>query len=338
MNFRRINVALIIIGLILSIIVPFIFASNSYLMDLGISIMIWTGVAQSWILMAGAGGMWSLGHTAFFGIGAYVTAFFATKGIPAILGFPVGAISAALLAFMLGFFICRLAGHYFSLVTFVFTIGMNVLFLYFDKYTGGDYGVSVPLHMEPSGLLNLSWDSQLPYYFTALIVVILTLIIIWLITRSGFGYKLNAIREDARAAKAVGINVFKVRLITFVVASGLASLSGAIYVSYYRLIDPSTAFSFDTALNPVIYSIAGGIGNLFGGIVGATILVPLSSYLNQFAANLPGLDRVVYGLLLMIFILLLPKGILGLSKSEKAKKTVNEDDDAHLETAKEVQM
>ncbi|MEB3100122.1 branched-chain amino acid ABC transporter permease [Ferviditalea candida] len=207
------------------------------------------------------------------------------------------------------------------MVTFVFTIGMDVLFRYYDKITGGDYGISVPLHLEPAGLLNLSWDSQLPYYFTALTVVIVSLLVIWAILRSSFGYKLYAIREDSRAAKAVGINVFRIRLITFVVGSGLASLSGSVYVSYYKLIDPSTAFSFNTALNPVIYSIAGGVGNLFGGILGSALLVPLSSYLNRFAEHLPGLDRVVYGLLLMIFILLLPKGILGLIKNNKSKIT-----------------
>ncbi|HET7627428.1 MAG TPA: branched-chain amino acid ABC transporter permease, partial [Bacillales bacterium] len=268
-------------------------------------------------LLGGSGGMWSLGHTAFFGIGAYVTAFFTQWGVPAVLGFPAGFVVAALLALILGAFICRLSGHYFSLITFVFTIGMEVLFKYFDQYTGGDYGISVPLHMEPSGLINLSWDSQMPYYFTILIVVIVTLYIIWRIVKSGFGYQLTAIRDDSRAAKAVGINVYRVKLITFVVSSGLAALAGTVYVTYYKLIDPNAAFGFNTALNPVVHSIAGGVGNIFGGILGATILVPLSSYLNSFGDQFPGLDRVVYGLILMIFILLLPKGILGLLKRDK---------------------
>jgi branched-chain amino acid transport system permease protein len=311
MKLSRISTVLLGVGLILSIVLPFIYQSNAYKLDIFISIMIWSAVAQSWTLLAGNGGMYSLGHIAFFGIGAYTTAFFATWGVPTILGFLAGVLLAAFVAFIFGFFVCRLSGHYFSLVTFVFTIGMGVLVRYFDKYTGGDYGLTIPLNMNPSGLINLSWEGQLPYYFLALFVTIFCTVLIWIIAKSGFGYKLSAIREDMRAARAVGINVFRVRLITFCISAGFASLAGTVYVSYYKLIEPNTAFSFQTALNPIIYSIAGGVGNLFGGIVGSSILVPVSSYLNKFAAQLPGIDRVVYGLILMIIILLLPKGILG---------------------------
>jgi branched-chain amino acid transport system permease protein len=325
MNLRRLSTILIGIGLIISLILPILYQSNAYKLDILISIMIWAAVAQSWILLAGIGGMWSLGHTVFFGIGAYVTAYFATWGVPTILGFPAGVLASVLIAFILGYFLCRLSGHYFTLVTFVFSIGMGVLFRYFDKYTGGDYGLSIPLKISPSGLVNLSWESQLPYYFLSLFVVIVCSVIIWAIIRSGFGYKLAATREDMRASRAVGINVFRVRLITFCVSSGLASLAGTVYVSYYKLIEPNTAFGFNSQLNPIIYSIAGGLGNLFGGIVGSALLVPLSSYLNKFAAQLPGVDRVVYGLLLMLLILLLPKGILGLLKKQKLKKAAVEE-------------
>jgi branched-chain amino acid transport system permease protein len=317
MNVRKVSILLIGIGLIISLVLPVIYHSNTYLVDMLISIMIWSAVAQSWILMAGIGGMWSLGHTAFFGIGAYVTAYFAGWGIPTILGFPAGVLCSALVAFILGYFVCRLSGHYFSLVTFVFTIGMGVLFRYFDKYTGGDYGLSVPLKITPSGLVNLSWESQLPYYYISVIIVIICTAIIWAIVRSSFGYQLSAIREDIRASRAVGINVFRIRLVTFCISSGLASLAGTLYVSYYKLIEPTTAFGFNTALHPIIFSIAGGVANLFGGIVGSSILVPLASYLNKFAAQLPGVDRVAYGFILMLLILLLPKGILGLIRKQK---------------------
>ncbi|MFD1037390.1 branched-chain amino acid ABC transporter permease [Virgibacillus byunsanensis] len=320
MIFKKLSYLMIIIGFVVSIILPFVFQSNGYLLDIFISIMIWSAVAQSWILLAGNGGMYSLGHIAFFGLGAYTTAYFASWGIPTIFSFPVAMLVSGIVALMLGFFVCRLSGHYFSLVTFVFTIGMGVLFRYYDKYTGGDYGITIPLKISPSGFLNMSWDSQLPYYFLALSVTIFSTFIIWMLTKSSFGYKLSAIREDMRAARAVGIRVFRIRLITFCVSASLAASAGTVYVSYFRLIEPNTAFSFHTALNPIIYSIAGGIGNLFGGIIGAVILVPLSSYLNKFAADFPGIDRVVYGLILMLIILFLPKGILGLLDRWKNKK------------------
>ena len=320
LNKMKISTILISLGFIAAIILPFVYQSNGYMLDIFISIMIWAAVAQSWTLLAGNGGMYSLGHIAFFGLGAYTTAYFAAWGVPTILGFPAGMIVAMIVAFAFGFFVCRLSGHYFSLVTFVFTLGMGVLFRYFDKYTGGDYGLTIPLMMEPSGILNMTFDSQLPYYFLALLITIICTVVIWFISKSGFGYKLAAIREDMRAAKAVGINVFKIKLYTFIISAGLASLAGTVYVSYYKLIEPNTAFSFHTALNPIIYSIAGGVGNLFGGIVGSTILVPLSSYLNKYAGEFPGIDRVAYGAILMLIILFLPKGILGLSKNFKTKK------------------
>lgn len=320
MNRRLIRGIFVGGGLLLALVLPFVYRSNSYVMDLGISIMIWAAVAQSWNLLAGMGGMWSLGHTVFFGVGAYVTAYFGAWGIPTLLGFPAGLACAVILAFVLGWFVCRMSGHYFTLVTFVFTVGMGVIVRYFNEYTGGDYGMSVPLYMHPSGLLNLSWGSQLPYYFTALVITLLIFLIVWAIARSGFGYKLAAVREDSRSARALGINVFHTRLITFVIGSGLASLSGTIYVCYYKLIDPSSAFSIQTALYPVIYTIGGGVGSLFGGIVGTSILVPLSSYLNQLADQLPGIDRIVYGMLLMLFTLLLPSGVMGLGKRWRAKQ------------------
>jgi branched-chain amino acid transport system permease protein len=318
MNIKKLTTICLVGGIVLSLILPIIFQSNAYIVDLFISILIWATVAQSWIILAGIGGMWSLGHIAFFGFGAYVTAFFSTQGIPIILGFPFGALCSGIVAFALGFFVCRLQGHYFTLVTFIFSIGMGVLFRYFDKYTGGDYGLSVPLKISPSGIWNLAWDGQIPYYILALMVSIFCTIVVWLIVKSGFGLKLSAIREDVRASKAVGIHVFRLRLITFCVGSVLASLAGTVYVSYYKLIEPTTAFGMATALNPIIFSVAGGVGSIFGGLVGATILVPISSFLNMFATNLPGIDRVIYGLLLMILIALLPKGLLGLMKKKKA--------------------
>jgi branched-chain amino acid transport system permease protein len=163
----------------------------------------------------------------------------------------------------------------------------------------------------------MTWDGQMPYYFLALFVVIHCSILIYTIVRSSFGYKLSAIREDMRASRAVGINVFRVRLATFCISAGMAALAGTVYVMYYKLIEPNTAFGFHTALNPIIFSIAGGMSNLFGGVVGAAILVPLGSYLNKFSATLPGVDRVVYGLILMLLILFLPKGVMGLLKKRK---------------------
>ncbi|HET7627990.1 MAG TPA: hypothetical protein VFK44_06325, partial [Bacillales bacterium] len=96
MNLKSIRTMVILVALIAAIVFPFLYSSNRYFMDLGISIMIWSVVAQSWILLGGSGGMWSLGHTAFFGIGAYVTAFFTQWGVPAVLGFPAGFVVAAL--------------------------------------------------------------------------------------------------------------------------------------------------------------------------------------------------------------------------------------------------
>jgi len=308
------------IALVLSVVLPVVFRSDNYVLDLLISILIWTVVSQSWSLLAGIGGMWSLGHIAFFGFGAYTTALFAIHGVPAVLGLPAGAAVSALVALALGFFICRLSGHYFTLVTFVFTLGAGVLFRYFDDFTGGDYGLIVPLKLSPSGILNLSWDSQMAYYILAWVITVFCTLVIWLIVRSGFGLKLAAIREDSRSARAVGIDVFRVRLITFCIGAALASLAGSVYVSYYKLIEPNTAFGLSAALNPVIFSIAGGVGHIFGGLVGSAILLPLSSFLNMFATTLPGIDRAVYGLIMMLLILFLPKGVLGIRQALSQSK------------------
>lgn len=294
---------------------PVAFGENQYVIGLGISVFLWAAVAESWNLLAGMGGMWSLGHTVFFGVGAYITAYLATGGVPLVVGFAAGSIAAVLLAAVLGCFICRMSGHYFTLVTFVFVVGVGVVVRYFNQYTGGGYGLSVPLYMHPAGWLNLSWQSETPYYYAALTVALVVLVLVWIIKHSAFGYRLAAVREDPRAARAIGIDVFKTKLAAFVCGAALAALPGVVYVCYYRLVSPSSAFSVQATLNPVIYSVAGGVGSVLGPMVGTVVLVPLSSYLQGLSNSLPGINGVVYGLLLMFLTLVMPRGVMGIMRS-----------------------
>lgn len=282
--------------------------------------MLFSAVAQSWNLMAGYAGQWSLAQLAFFGVGAYAAGILNHSfGIPLLIGLIPAILFTALFAAGIGYVTLRLRGHYFSVVTFFLVVALYELVRYFADYTGGQYGLNLPFSRELN-IIGLQFPNVRAYYFLALGVAIIATAVLWWIVKSKFGLKLRAIRDDQDAAAAVGIHVLGYKVIAMAISGAMAALAGIAYFATYKLMDADTAFGIHAALDPVVGGILGGAGQLFGGVLGELVLQPIVAQVNMVAGSIPGLASLVYGLILMLVILFLPKGIIGLGKKVRDKR------------------
>ncbi|NLA66246.1 MAG: branched-chain amino acid ABC transporter permease [Leucobacter sp.] len=276
--------------------------------------LLFSAVAQSWNLMAGYAGQWSLAQLAFFGVGAYAAGILQqTFGIPLLIGLIPAILLTALFAAGIGYITLRLRGHYFSVVTFFLVVALFELVRYFADYTGGQYGLNLPFSREVN-VLGLQFPQTRVYYFLALGVAIIATFVLWWVANSKFGLKLRAIRDDQDAAAALGVRVLSYKVIAMAISGAMAALAGVFYLATYKLMDADTAFGVHASLDPVTAGILGGAGQLLGGVLGELILQPVIAQVNQAAGSIPGLAAMIHGLILMLVILFLPKGIIGLVK------------------------
>lgn len=274
-----------------------------------------SAVAQSWNLLAGYAGQWSLAQLAFFGVGAYAAGICANRlHIPLLFGLVIAVAITAVFAVMIGYITLRIRGHYFALVTFLLTVSLFELVRYFADYTGGQYGLSI--NFQPgTDLLMLQFDNQVAYYYLAVIVMLIATATVWLVARSRFGLTLRAIRDDEDAAAALGVRVLALKIAAMVVSASMAAVAGVAYLATYKLMDAETAFGISNSLDPVVGGILGGAGTLTGGVVGEFILQPVIAEVNVQFGSLPGIAALIYGLILMVAILIIPRGILSVRPS-----------------------
>jgi branched-chain amino acid transport system permease protein len=281
-----------------------------------------SAVAQSWNLLAGYAGQWSLAQLAFFGIGAYAAGIAdARYGIPLLVGLVPAVLLTALVAAVIGGVTLRIRGHYFSLVTFLLTVSLFELVREFADYTGGQYGLSVPFR-PGTDVIQLQFDSQVAYYYLAAAVATVATVILWGVSRSRVGLLLRAIRDDEDAAAALGVRTLALKVYAMSISAVMAATAGVAYLATYKLMDAETAFGIHNSLDPVVAGILGGAGVLMGGVVGEGILQPVIAEVNVNFGSIPGVAALVYGLILMAAILLIPRGILRLVGPGGVAKTV----------------
>lgn len=279
-----------------------------------------SAVAQSWNLLAGYAGQWSLAQLAFFGVGAYAAGILEQRfDIPLLIGLVIAVGITALFAGAIGYVTLRIRGHYFALVTFLLTVSLYELVRFFADYTGGQYGLSISF--EPgTDVLMLQFEDQIYYYYLAVVVMLIATATIWLIARSRLGLTLRAIRDDEDAAAALGIRVLGLKVVAMAVSASMAAVSGVAYLATYKLMDAETAFGIHNSLDPVVAGILGGAGTLSGGVVGEFILQPVIAQVNVQFGSLPGIASLIYGLILMLAILIIPQGLLRLARPGGIKR------------------
>jgi branched-chain amino acid transport system permease protein len=305
------NIGMIVV-LAALVALPFVYR-EPYHLHLMVLILIWSFAYTSWSMM-GRFGLVSLGHGGFMGIGAYVTALLWNHlGLSPWIGIPVALIAAGILALIVGYpcFRFRITGHYFVLVTLALSgIVLQVITATRD-YTGGSLGYT-PARATGSRILALQFDDKATWYLIALFVWLVGLLIWRLIDRSMTRYALEAISEDEDAAAAAGVNVTAEKLKITLISALMTAFAGALYCQYQMFISPDTVSGIAVSLQMVFAAIVGGLYVALGPTVGAIITILLAETLRVgFGTGAVGWDNLIYGLLLVLFIIFLPQGILG---------------------------
>jgi branched-chain amino acid transport system permease protein len=313
-----------LIGLSL-ILLFFLFAplvGNTFWLELLIATLYLAYQGMSWSIIGGLAGQISLGHPIFIAVGSYASTYFLLNlGLSPWIGMIIGAIFSMIIATFIGFlsFQYKLQGIFFAMVTLAFAQILRVVIENIPAL-GGAYGLLIPI-MEDNWLA-FQFSSKLPYYYILLLMVVVMLVVIRWITKRKLGSYLACIRENEQAAKAIGINPFKYKMIAFMLSGFFGALGGSFMAQYTLFIDPHMAdWSFGITI--LIAVIAGGMKHPLGPIVGAMVLQPISEVIRLYwGETLPGLHLVIYGIILIIIVMFMPDGLIkGFSDIRQKRKS-----------------
>lgn len=289
--------------------VPLVVHSNVTLNFLVVALMI-ALAGQGWNILGGYGGQYSFGHAAFFGTGAYVTAILQVRyGINAWVGFAAGIAAGAALGAVLGALTFRsgLRGSYFALVTLAFAEVLRII-ASVAPITGAGVGTLIKLDL---GVRTLQFQSRAAFYWIILSLVGASLVIAQLIERSRFGVWLIAVRENEDAAKALGVNANGVKLAAMVISAAMTAAAGCFYVQYFLFVDSGIAYGTWISIQALLTPIIGGVGTVFGPLLGALVVKSLGEAAKLLAGDAPGLDLIIYGAVLVVVIWFMPRGLIG---------------------------
>ena len=271
-------------------------------------------LAQSWNMLGGFGGQFSFGHALFFGTGAYVQAIVQlTLGWNAWLALICAVAAVACVAAFVGALTFRygLKGSYFALVTLAFAEVFRILAVSVD-FTGGGVGLMLPLR---ESLTNMQFTSRRGYIGLVLGFVVAAMLATSWLRHSRFGAQLQAVRDNEDAARAIGIDPWSVKLGAITLSAVFMGAGGAFYVQVFQYIDPGLAFGPVSSVEALVAAIVGGMGTLWGPVLGAAVLHLLAELTRNLFGQLPGLNMIVYGSVLVLIVMFVPRGLSGVGHS-----------------------
>jgi branched-chain amino acid transport system permease protein len=286
---------------------------SAFAIDIFIRVLLFSFIGVAWNLMGGYAKQLSLGHAAYFGLGAYTSTILLVRfGVSPWLGMVAGGVVAMLASLPIGALCFRLRGPYFAIATIATAQVLMLLFLKFRDFAWGAEGTTMPnLGDAP---LMMQFDAKAAYYYVALALLVIGLAVTYRIERSFIGYYLVAVGEDEDAAEAVGVDALRMKRLIYAISAFLTALAGTFYVQYIYFIDPNTAFSFNVSVEAALVSIVGGIGTLWGPVVGTVLLESTSALLQSWlGGGHGGVQLTVYSLILIAVILWRPNGLLGVA-------------------------
>jgi branched-chain amino acid transport system permease protein len=268
-------------------------------------VMLWAVLSLAWNILSGYSGYFSFGHAAFWGLGAYtVTLGMVQFGLPPWFGIPLGAFIGAVAGAVIGFPTFRLRGHYFALAMLAYPLSMLYVFEWL-----GYQELTLPMKRDQP-ILYMQFSDPRIYAVLALILLLLALFVSQRVEKSRFGMSLFAIKQNEPAAEAAGIDTRRAKMGAIMLSAALAAMAGGLYAVVLLVVTPDTVFGMLVSAQPLILALFGGVGSLWGPLIGAVILVPLAEGLNaELGDVLPGIQGVVYGVAIIAIILWAPEGI-----------------------------
>jgi branched-chain amino acid transport system permease protein len=306
--------------------------ANAYILSVAILILYFAYLGQAWNVMMGFCGQLSLGHSLYVGIGAYVSAaLFVHFGIPPWIGIFAAMLTCMAAGAAIGVLAFRfgIGGVYFALLTIAFAEFTRIGFDHLD-WVGGSGGFFLPVAQRDfNDVLALRGSPTMFYYVILALTVAAFAFCTWLL-RTRVGYYWQAIREDPDAAQALGINTFRYKMLAVLISSAMSALSGVFFAFYYNNLFPEQIFNMSRSIEIILGPIIGGVGTLFGPILGAVVLTVLADGITELMAvfgwEIPGVKQVFYGLCMLVVIVFLPNGIwptlarrLGLERRDEGR-------------------
>ena len=290
--------------------VPLITSSNVVLNFMVVALLI-ALVGQGWNVLGGYGGQYSFGHAAFFGTAAYTTGILQLRyGVNAWAGLALGIAAGTLVGAVTGALSFRsgLRGSYFALVTLAFAEVLRIV-ASVAPITGAGVGTLIKLDLRWEAF---QFQSRAPFYWIILGFVAVSLVIVRRLEGSRFGAYLVAVRENEDAAKAAGIDVFRVKLAAMSLSAAITAAGGCFYAQYFLFLDAGIAYGPWISVDALLAPIIGGIGTVFGPLLGALVVKTLGEVTKHMIGDAPGLDLVIYGTVLILVVAFAPRGIAGL--------------------------
>lgn len=289
---------------------PWVFSGPFY-EHVGTLVLLSAISASAWNVVGGYAGQISVGHSVFFGIGAYMPLlFYHLWQLPPLAGVPAGIAVGLVIAVVVGMPTFRLQGHYFSMATIAVAELVRIVVSNWDLL-GAAIGLMGPA--VPRGWWDLIFRDQIYYYYIFLGVLAVLLAIIYQMQRSRFGYYLGAVRASERAARSLGVPVRRYKLFALMLSAAFTSIAGSLYAMMTGFVDPTSGFGILVSVEMVIVAALGGAGTLFGPLLGAVILVPLQTATNTwFGGGGSGLTYIIYGGIILLLSRFEPGGLLKL--------------------------
>ena len=296
------------IALLVLIVLPFLIPL--FFIHILIMIFLFAMAGSAWNLIGGYAGQLSLGHAAFFGIGAYTsTMLLRSYGLSPWVGMIFGGCLAMAMSLLLGAICFRLRGPYFAIATIGLAEVLRLLALHFRGWTNGAIGLTIPF--KGSAPLLFQFASKVPYYFISLVFLILTILIVHRVENSRLGNYLLAIGQDQDAAEAIGVDSARAKRGAGYLSALITGMAGTFYAQYVYFIEPESVFGLGLSIQIALVAILGGVGTVWGPVVGAAIIESLTQFTQYaFAGTIYGLEQIVYGSFLVVVILVRPLGVI----------------------------
>jgi len=317
-NFLKSNSGIFAV-LAAGLVLAFVLGSAFHLNLLTIAIL-WMVLSLSWNLVSGYAALVSFGHAVFFGLGAYAIVLLQLKfQLSPWLGLPLATLLGAGAGMLIGVITLRLSGVYFALAMLCYPMALIYLFEYL-----GLQEVTVPMHREEP-LWFMQFQDQRSYAFLALGLLGLALVLCKAVEQSRFGLWLRAIKQNEPAALALGVRCFRWKLLALTLSGGLGAAAGALYAEVVLVVTPTSVFGMVVSAQALVLTLFGGLGTMWGPVIGAVLLVPLAELLkHELGAELPGINGVIFGAIVVATVLLAPRGIFWRVREALGWKTAND--------------